>query len=537
MAFPSVQLPTPKWAEQGTPLTDAAGLFLAAQEQSARRRLAEQKQAEDERAQRNIEERDSRRIGDMEAAHADALAQQKLANERDRETRNLALTREVNPLLETDPSAAAALAKAGGGGLAPANSAADIPPVAVPPGADAVDMMLSQSPGALTKPELRTATGEAKAAAKAQYPGANLMRMDERAKQQPGMEPTNIEESLMLAAIGKNRTPEQDVAIGATRSREQAVEAAKASDVGKYNLTLPGATEPLPLIAGAGRLGRESVSQSQRDVEAERIGAMGDSIIASLHTGQETPTEMQQEGILAADFKAIQGLVKSGALDVEQATKQLNVMIARRDMLGIWGMRTDAMRDAARSRGASTPPKPSGTDELPLTREARMQLDSLKKGSDYKALVSSYNNYSSILSDLNSGNDALIRRGIGLYGKEASGGSSVVTENELKRYVDQVGGKWNEVEKSWRTLVQTNGDTTGIPPDQLKIFQQALSLSLVPRAAAKLNTVKGMVKKHFANQPNVGLRKYGDVSVEQLISPAEGGGGEDPNDVLGGLGL
>lgn len=539
MALPQAQLPTIKWAEHSSPLSDAAGMFLAAQEASARRRLAEQRQAEVERAAREDEVARRRQLTDLEKKQEDFLAQQKLENERINQNRAATTVETVNSLLETDPAAAEAIARARGATLTPQDTASKVPELTIPPGADAVSMLLMQSPSAMTKQELRDSTQAAKDATKAQYPGgANPLRINETDWQQPGMEPTNTEESLMLGAMGKGRTKEEDIAIGAARARQQAIEQARQNDVGKYSLTLPGATEPMPLIAGAGRMGKENVLQKQREIESERIGAMGNDIVASLHTGQESPTEMQQLGMLEADFKNIQGLVKSGALNVEQATKQLNAQVARRDALGIWGARLATQETVAKNRPRSAAEtKPPGVDELPLTKEANHMVETIARRNDYKPTVTAYRTYQDVLSQLNSGNDALVRRAVGMIAKEASGGSAVVTENELKRYVDEVGGKWQQLEKSWNTLVQT-GDGTAIPAQQIKIFSEAMAKGLIPRAEAKLRAITAMVDKSLAENPNVGLRKYRQNAIDQLlggISPQEPAG--SPGSVLQELGL
>ncbi len=164
-----------------------------------------------------------------------------------------------------------------------------------------------------------------------------------------------------------------------------------------------------------------------------------------------------------------------------------------------------AGRDAAISKGKGVM-TPTGEDASlrGWNAQAETQFNNYWKQQEGTKNLAAARGYLSVLQDLESGNSAQMIGGVGKWVKEASGGSAVVTENEIKRYATEAIPWTAQAEKMFDYWAKG----AEVPPEYVAPFTEALKKSIVARQRGIVNQIGLGAQSIFTADQNPEMAAY-----------------------------
>lgn len=225
------------------------------------------------------------------------------------------------------------------------------------------------------------------------------------------------------------------------------------------------------------------------------------------------------------------GLTGAGATGAEGA--QIMGAESREDAQGFkagqsekYDLTADQKMEIARRRAAGRPSGPDGmtpaqkeTQERGWHSQAETVLQRYQQSQGYGSQVTSLRGYEAMLDDLKSGNTAQMMGGIGAWVKEKSGGSAVITENEIKRHATSA-IPWNErVEKEFNYWLKGGQVDQGY----VKPFREALEKAIIDRHRGIIDRIGKGASAALLADPHPEVQQYADSAYTRLTTPLRSG--------------
>jgi hypothetical protein len=176
---------------------------------------------------------------------------------------------------------------------------------------------------------------------------------------------------------------------------------------------------------------------------------------------------------------------------------------------------TGAIGAGAKIRGASA----ESASNRGWNTQAEGMFKNYTASQGYSKQVEATRGYENMLADLKSGNTALMMGGLGAWVKEKSGGSAVVTENEIKRYLTSSMPWTNELERQFNYWVQ--GDPS-LSQEYVKPFVDALEQTIVQRQRGIIDRIGKGAQATLLADENPEIRAQADGAYIRAITPLLG---------------
>jgi len=260
----------------------------------------------------------------------------------------------------------------------------------------------------------------------------------------------------------------------------------------------------------------------------EAFGQSQDPLTQELYPQMRPALLASDQGVDSTDvFKHIQGEKANRAAASRQAQAEdlANRRMTQQEALAIMrDQRSDenSRRMAMAILGAAGKRADAATSAA--TRGWNTQGEQLFKnytGSQgYSKQVEATRGYENMLADLKSGNTALMMGGLGAWVKEKSGGSAVVTENEIKRYLTTSMPWTEELNRQFNYWVK--GDPQ-LSPTYVQPFVDALEKTIVQRQRGIVERIGKGAQATFLADENPEIRDQSEAAYIRAISPLMSG--------------
>jgi len=133
----------------------------------------------------------------------------------------------------------------------------------------------------------------------------------------------------------------------------------------------------------------------------------------------------------------------------------------------------------------------------------------------YTRHVAALDGYRAMLDDMESGNTAQIMGGLGGWVKEKSGGSAVITESEIKRYLESA-IPWDErAQKSFDYWLKGGK----VDKAYVKPFTEALRKSIIGRQRGVIERIGKGARATLMADPNEEVRSMADAAYIRAVTP------------------
>jgi hypothetical protein len=175
----------------------------------------------------------------------------------------------------------------------------------------------------------------------------------------------------------------------------------------------------------------------------------------------------------------------------------------------------DRMDARARSRPRGPTEHQTDTSERGWHSQAENSIQRYYTSQGYSDAVKSFRGYKEMLSDLKSGNTAQMMGGLGAWVKEKSGGSSVVTENEIKRYAESAIPWTATAEKAFNYWVKGGK----LPPAYVKPFTSALEKSVISRQRGIVEQIGLGAQASLMADPSPEIRAMAPSAYTRAVTP------------------
>jgi hypothetical protein len=171
-----------------------------------------------------------------------------------------------------------------------------------------------------------------------------------------------------------------------------------------------------------------------------------------------------------------------------------------------------AILGAASMRGSGQ----DNTNNRGWNAQGETLLKNYTSSQGYSKQVEGLRSYENMLADLKSGNTALMMGGLGAWVKEKSGGSAVVTENEIKRYLQSSIPWTTEMERQFNYWAK--GDTR-LDQKYVKPFTDALESTIISRQKGIIERIGKGAKASFLADENPEIQAQANAAYTRTVSP------------------
>lgn len=219
-------------------------------------------------------------------------------------------------------------------------------------------------------------------------------------------------------------------------------------------------------------------------------------------------------------FQAEGRLRRSEAHDQARMAHQDRMAIQQRELAEMRDSRsesnnrnmTNAILGSAKVRGAAA----GDASARGWNTQGEQLFKNYTASQGYTGQVASNRAYSSMLEDLKSGNTALMTGGLGAWVKEKSGGSAVVTENEIQRYLTSAMPWTEELAKQFNYWVKADPQ---LDQSYVKPFIDALEKVVLERQRKSIEHIGKGAKATFLADENPEVRAQANAAYTRAITP------------------